>query len=131
MSHFLKKLLCGGAAALAVAVSASPFAQVQTPPGNENPSVTTAFDKLGRSFIVNKGQYNRDAVMVTRQDGLDFWVTKTGITLDAYQLGRKDDNPLLKEMEGIAKRAAMLDQTVSRLQKSMPASTTSAGGGAE
>lgn len=33
--------------------------------------------------------------------------------------------------EGIAKRAAMLDQTVSRLQKSMPASTTSAGGGAE
>ena len=104
MSHFLKKLLCGVAAALAVAVSASPFAQVQTPSGNENPSVTTAFDKIGRSFIVNKGQYNRDAVMVTRQDGLDFWVTKTGITLDAYQLGRKDDNPLLKEMEGVAKR---------------------------
>ncbi|MBL8059821.1 MAG: hypothetical protein JNK63_03785 [Chthonomonas sp.] len=98
----MKKLLCGAVAAIAVVANASPFSQVQTSPSDskENPAISMAFDKIGRSFVENKGQWDPRAVMVTRQPGLDFWVTKTGIVLDAYQLGQRESNPLSQAISG-------------------------------
>lgn len=100
MSHYLKKLLCGLGVAVAAIATATPFDPTQSTKSSDSPSIDRAFGSIERSYMENKGQWNPNALLVTRSAGFDFWVTRNGIVLDSYQNVRRNGNPLTESLVG-------------------------------
>lgn len=49
-------------------------------------SISSVLSKGRQQFIENKGQWSGEGEFVARTKGLDFWVTKTGLVMDYYQV---------------------------------------------
>lgn len=63
--------------------------QTAPPPGGklspgrpDNPGI---FSQPGAVFLENKGQWDNRVKFLARQDGLDYWVTEDGLTLDFHR----------------------------------------------
>ncbi|MCH7903263.1 MAG: SBBP repeat-containing protein [Armatimonadetes bacterium] len=52
-----------------------------TPPPNPGSSFQ---QRLAKTFIENRGQWDSRALYLAKSPGLDYWVTKNGITIDFY-----------------------------------------------
>ncbi len=102
VSQYLKNLLCGVALASSAFVAASPFGPIAQANPTEEKQTTRAFGRIESSFLENKGQWDRNALMLTRSEGLDFWVTRDGIVLDTYQNVNQGGNALTEAIDGTA-----------------------------
>lgn len=67
---------------LAVVCGATAFSQL---PGTIPGQVSKSTEKM---FIENKGQWDSDALFLSRQPGLDYWVTRKGLKIDVHQYER-------------------------------------------
>lgn len=102
MSRLLNNLLCGAAVLSSALSFAFPFGgEVAEANADTKPTTDRVFRSLERSYLENKGQFHRNALMLTRSEGLDFWVTRTGFVLDAYRNVKRGANPLT-ETAGMA-----------------------------
>lgn len=52
------------------------------------------------SFMENKGQWDSRALFMTRDEGLNTWVTRDGFVLDAYEIQDRKENSFLGAVQG-------------------------------
>ncbi|MDX2065573.1 MAG: SBBP repeat-containing protein [Fimbriimonadaceae bacterium] len=60
------------------------------------PQTASPIIPIGNAFIRNNGQWDPEARFLARSGGLDFWVTRTGFTLDFHRIDNGQAEPRVK-----------------------------------
>lgn len=84
VSRTLRNLLCGVAVCGVALASAFPLERPQQSAASGT-SLAASTRNLESSYMENKGQWNADALFVTRTPGMHLWVTRTGMVMDVHQ----------------------------------------------
>jgi hypothetical protein len=64
---------------------------------NDNELKKSAGKPVKSNFIENKGQWNQDAIFLTKSGGLNAWITHSGIVYDFYRIENTNDKSRLQE----------------------------------